>query len=353
MDWLEGLDTDTLLQTIQEQLQNDLPAGFMEDLLDGLMHGEFSISFAAMAQRMADLLWTTATAQFHLLGQLMLLAILFALLQQLEHSFSNGTLQKLSGMVIQAVAVLLVVQSGQQVLAYGTQAVNRMTTIMHVLIPVQLALMAGLGNVKTAGLLQPSLMLVVQTAALCFRTVVLPLITMEFSLKLANSFSDTYRLTSLAAFLRKLILTSISFFMMLFLAVLSLQGIGGQAMDHLALRTVKYITGNAVPVVGGMLSSLLDTFISGGIVIRNAVGLIGLLTILLVTILPAAKILIIYFLYCFAAALLQPLGDSKMLTLLEQAAGSFMLIFAVVALTGVLFFFMILIVLAASGAVLA
>ena len=65
------------------------------------------------------------------------------------------------------------------------------------------------------------------------------------------------------------------------------------------------------------------------------------------------KILIIYFLYCFAAALLQPLGDSKMLTLLEQAAGSFMLIFAVVALTGVLFFFMILIVLAASGAVLA
>ena len=49
------------------------------------------------------------------------------------------------------------------------------------------------------------------------------------------------------------------------------------------------------------------------------------------------------------AALLQPLGDSRMLSLLEQTAGSFMLVFAIVALTGVLFFFMILIVLAAGG----
>ena len=56
--------------------------------------------------------------------------------------------------------------------------------------------------------------------------------------------------------------------------------------------------------------------------------------------------------YSFAAALLQPLGDSRMITLLEQTAGTFMLAFAVVALTGILFFFMILIVLAASGSVL-
>ena len=101
-----------------------------------------------------------------------------------------------------------------------------------------------------------------------------------------------------------------------------------------------------------MLSGLLDTLLSGGMMIRNALGFIGLLVILLLTVLPACKILILYFLYSFAAALLQPLGDGRMVLLLEQAAGSFMLVFAVVALTGVLFFFMILIVLAASGATL-
>ena len=76
------------------------------------------------------------------------------------------------------------------------------------------------------------------------------------------------------------------------------------------------------------------------------------LVILILTVLPAMKILVLYFLYHFAAALLQPLGESPLTGLLEQTAGSFMLAFAVVALTGVLFFFMILIVLAASGTIL-
>lgn len=349
MDWLEGLNTDSLLQTIEQQMQDDLPSFSIRTVFEQLLNGEDGFDIASIVQQIADALWASATVQLDLLGQLILLAIAFAVLRQLEGSFSSGSVQKVSGMVVQAVAVLLILQSGQQVLEDGTRAVSRMAEIMMALLPVQLLLMAGLGNVKTAGLLQPSLLFVVQAAAFFFRTVLLPLITMELLLKLVNSFSDTYRLTSLAAFLRKVILTSISFFVMIFLALLSLQGIGGQAMDHLALRAVKYITGNAVPVVGGMLSGLLDTFISGGLVIRNAVGLIGLIVILVLTVLPALKILLLYFLYSFAAALLQPLGDSRMIVLLEQAAGSFMLVFAVVALTGVLFFFMILIVLAASG----
>ena len=209
--------------------------------------------------------------------------------------------------------------------------------------------MAGLGNVKTAGLLQPSLLVMVQFTAFCFQKILMPLITMELLLKLVNSFSDTYRLTGLAAFLRKVILTAISFSIMLFLAILSIQGISGQALDRLSLQALKYVTGNAIPVVGGMLSGMLGTLLSGGLLIRNAIGFVGLLVVLLLTVLPALKILILYFLYSFAAALLQPLGDSRMITLLEQTAGSFMLAFAVVTLTGVLFFFMILIVLAASG----
>ena len=338
MDWLEGMDTDTLLKAIEQHLQNDFPALSVRQLFAQLLSGHLEFDFLQLGQQLIQLLWQSATAQFSLLGQLILLAIVFAVLKQLESSFSHSNVQKVSGLVIQAIAVLLILQSGRQVLAYAQQAVSGMTELMELLLPLQLILMAGLGNVKTAGLLQPSLLLIVQSAAFFCQHILLPVIIMELLLKLVNSFSDTYRLSSLAAFLRKVIL--------------SIQGISGQALYRLSLRAVKYVTGAAVPVVGGMLSGLLDTLLSGGMMIRNALGFIGLLIILLLTVLPALKILILYFLYSFAAALLQPLGDSRMISLLEQAAGSFMLAFAVVALTGVLFFFMILIVLAASGATL-
>lgn len=352
MDWLDGLETDSLLQAIEQQMQGDLPSFSIRQLFEQLLEGNLNLDLGQLLQQLGQVVWSAATVQFHLLGQLILLAIAFAVLKQLENSFSNGNIQKVSGLVIQAVAVLLILQSCQEVLTYGQEAVTRMADIMKLLLPVQLLLMAGLGNVKTAGLLQPSLLFIVQATAFFFQTVLLPLITMELLLKLVNGFSDTYRLTNLAAFLRKTILMIISFSIMLFLAILSIQGISGHALDRISLRAVKYVTGAAIPVVGGMLSGLLDTLVSGGLMIRNAVGFVGLLVILLLTVLPALKILILYFLYSFAAALLQPLGDSRMVTLLEQAAGSFMLVFAAVALTGVLFFFMILIVLAASGAAL-
>ena len=352
MEWLEELDTDTLLQTIEQQLQQELPSFSVRNLFYQLINGGDLPAFSELLQQMLQTLLADTAGHFHLLGQLILLAIVFALLRQLEGSFGRGNIQNLSGIMVQAAAVLLILESGQQVLEYASAAVYRMTSCMMALLPVQMLLMTLLGNIRTAGLLQPSLLFMVQAAAVFFRTVLLPLVTMEFLLKLINSFSDTYRMTGLAAFLRKVILTSISFFIMLFLAVLSLQGIGGKVMDHLALRTARYIAGSAVPVVGGMLSGLMDTFLSGVLAIKNAVGVVGLLAILLLTVLPAVKILVLYFLYSFAAALLQPLGDTRMISLMEQAAGSFMLAFAVVALTGILFFFMILIVLAAGGAAL-
>ena len=352
MEWLEELDTDTLLQPIAQQLQQELPSFSVRNLFYQLINGGDLPAFSELLQQMLQTLLADTAGHFHLLGQLILLAIVFALLRQLEGSFGRGNIQNLSGIMVQAAAVLLILESGQQVLEYASAAVYRMTSCMMALLPVQMLLMTLLGNIRTAGLLQPSLLFMVQAAAVFFRTVLLPLVTMEFLLKLINSFSDTYRMTGLAAFLRKVILTSISFFIMLFLAVLSLQGIGGKVMDHLALRTARYFAGSAVPVVGGMLSGLMDTCLSGGLAIKNAVGVVGLLAILLLTVLPAVKILVLYFLYSFAAALLQPLGDTRMISLMEQAAGSFMLAFAVVALTGILFFFMILIVLAAGGAAL-
>jgi stage III sporulation protein AE len=175
---------------------------------------------------------------------------------------------------------------------------------------------------------------------------------MEFILKLVNSFHNTFKLNGLADFFRKLTLTGIAFSTMLFLAVLSIQGIGGHILDSLSLRTVKYVAGTAIPVVGGTLSGLVETLMSGAAMIKSAVGLIGLLAVILLTVLPAMKILMIYFMYSFTAAVLQPVGDDGITNLLEQTAGSFVLLFAIVALTGVFFFFMILIVLAAGGAVL-
>ncbi len=348
----EQLNLDLLLNAMDDSIQQELPEFSMYQLFERLLHGTFALDFSKILEQILTPLYQDVAVQCTFLGQMVLLAIVYALLRQMIGNFSGGSIRDICSIMIRAVAIVLLLQSGSVVLLYGQETILRLANLMQLFLPVQLALMTVLGNIQTAGLLEPSLLFIVQIAVWCFRTVLLPVVMIEFLLKLVNSFHDTYHLYGLATILRKLTITCIAFTTMLLLAVLSIQGIGGHILDSLSLRTAKYIAGTAIPIVGGTLSGLLETLLNGATMIRSAVGMIGLLAVMILTVLPAIKLLIIYFLYSFVAAILQPIGEDCISTLLEQAAGSFMLLFAIVALTGVFFFFMILIVLAASGAVL-
>ena len=347
----EQLELDNLLTAIEQSIQQEMPEVSIWKIFDGLLNGTFEFNLFSFVAQILDQLYGEMAVQSTFLGQMVLLSVLYAFLRQLSIGFS-GNLQSLCGMMIRSISILMLLQSGSAVLSYGQEALLRLANLMQILLPVQLTLMTILGNVQTAGLLEPSLLLIVQLAVWCFHTILFPLVTLEFVLKLVNSFHDTFQINGIAKFFRKLILTGIAFGTMLFLAVLSIQGIGGHILDSLSLRAVKYVAGAAIPVVGGTLSGILDTLISGAVMIKCAVGVVGLLAVMVLSVLPAIKLLMIYFMYSFTAAILQPIGDDCITSLLEEAAGTFMLLFAIMSLTGVFFFFMILIVLASGGAVL-
>lgn len=353
MEWEGEQLLDELLIAIDDSIQQELPGISFRELFQGLLQGTWEMDLFSILQQIGQMLFGELTLQFTFIGQMILLAIVSALIRQMGSSFSDGTIQKVSALMMQSVAVLLLLKAGSAVLSDGQQAISRLAELMQALLPIQLLLMTGLGKLQTAGILKPSVLLIVQIFVWFFHTVLLPLLSMEFALKLFNRMSDAYSLKGLADVIGKFILTFIAFSSMLFLAVLSIQGISGQVLDSLSLRTAKYMAGHFIPVVGGTISGLFDIFVSGALVIRNAVGFLGLFTVLVLTLLPAGKLLVLYGVYHFTAAILQPIGDDCITPLLSDAAGTYLLLFAVVAMTGVFFFFMILIVLAASGAGLA
>ena len=60
----------------------------------------------------------------------------------------------------------------------------------------------------------------------------------------------------------------------------SLQGIAVGSFDSLSIRTTKYTIKSYVPVMGGYLSDGMDLILSSTILIKNSVGLVGVLLII-------------------------------------------------------------------------
>ena len=134
-----------------------------------------------------------------------------------------------------------------------------------------------------------------------------------------------------------------------FLGVISVQGITSSVTDGVTIRTAKYVSGNFIPVVGKMFADATDTVISASLLVKNSIGLAGVIILLFLCAFPAIKILTLALIYQMAAAVLQPLGDTPIVTCLQTIGKSMIYAFAAMAVVGLMFFLAITILLMAGN----
>lgn len=111
----------------------------------------------------------------------------------------------------------------------------------------------------------------------------------------------------------------------------------------------KYITGNFVPVIGKMFADATDTVISASLLVKNAIGLSGVIIILFLCAFPAIKILVLALIYNIAAAVMQPLGETPIVVCLQTIGKSMVYVFAALAAVSLMFFMAVTIMLTAGN----
>ena len=99
----------------------------------------------------------------------------------------------------------------------------------------------------------------------------------------------------------------------------SVRGLVASAQDGLLLRTTRLAAGS-LPAMGSLVSGSLDAVFSLLTVVKNGVGLTGILLALAVLLRPAAALLMYLFALQLAAYLCEPLGAKKLSAVIKSAA---------------------------------
>jgi stage III sporulation protein AE len=73
----------------------------------------------------------------------------------------------------------------------------------------------------------------------------------------------------------------------------------------------------------------VDTVMSCSNILKNAVGIVGVVVILGICITPIIKLATLTIVYYLGAALCQPIADERIVKLLEQMGGTFKLLLAI------------------------
>jgi stage III sporulation protein AE len=212
-----------------------------------------------------------------------------------------------------------------------------------------LALIAASGGLVSAAFFHPVLMFLMNTSGILIQFVVLPLLFFAAILSIVSTLTEHYKVTQLAQLLRNFAIGILGAFMTIFLGVISVQGASSAVADGVTIRTAKFVTGNFIPVIGRMFTDATDTVISASVLLKNTVGLSGVIILLLITTFPAIKILMISFVYKLAASLLQPLGGGPVIKCLDIISKSMIYIFAALAIVSLMFFLSITVIIASGN----
>ena len=78
----------------------------------------------------------------------------------------------------------------------------------------------------------------------------------------------------------------------IFVAIVSLEGNLSSSVDGITAKTTKAVVSSAIPIVGKILGDAVDSVLGCGIILKNAVGIVGVIIIVGICIVPILKLLL-------------------------------------------------------------
>lgn len=274
-----------------------------------------------------------------LLGILIFLTLLSVFIRVLIQSFESENVSKVSYLVIFGVLLTLAISSFHQAASFVTDAISSMGDFMLALLPLMLSMMAAFGNIASVAFFNPILLLFIQFSGFIVGKVVLPLFFLSAVLSIISTFNPEYNVSRLANLLKQAAFFILGGFLTLFLSVMSLQGVTAAVSDGVALRAAKFVTSNFIPVVGRMFTDAADTVFSASVLLKNAIGLTGVIAILVITLFPALKVLVLSLIFKFSAAILQPIADGPIVDAIDTMGKHILYIFTALLAVSIMFFF--------------
>ena len=329
---------------VDREVSSYFPELSLTGMIEAFKKGELNLSPQELLKGAARGFVKEVTANLGLLGKLLIIAVLCSVLLNLSSAFEQGTVAKLAYFVCLLALITIALGYFQTAVATGFASINRMVGFMKLLLPVLLVLLTAMGGLTSVALLQPFLMVSISMMGVVTQGVIFPLIYLTALLSIANTISERFRVSRLAALLKQVTKVGIGLVLTAFIGVITAEGVAGAVVDGVTLRTAKFMTGAFVPIAGSLFADTLDAIMGGSLLLKNAIGLTGVLVLGAIVLFPVLKILAIAIIYRLAGALLQPFGDTLIADALEDLAGSLFLVFAAVASVAVMFFVAITII---------
>ena len=309
------------------------PRGIIKDAAKGQM----DLDVAGLFGRIGKYLFHELYINMNVLVKLVVLVVICAVLKNIQSSFMSESVGEIAFYACYIALVSVMMLSLNMTLEYGKQVIDSMVDFMHVSIPILITLLVSGGNLTSAGVFQPILIMIVEVSATIMKNIFIPVVFLSSVLSIVDNISEKVQISRFSKFLNHISGWFLGLVLTIFIAVVSIQGSMGAVIDGVTSKTAKFALGAMIPVAGKYLADAADAVIGCSMLIKNAAGVAVLIGVLGICLIPFVKMTAIMLLYRLACIMVEPIAENRITNSISAIAGSMTFIIGIAASVACMF----------------
>ena len=263
------------------------------------------------------------------LACILAIIIIHSILKSISESLENDNISKLI-YYVQYIAIITIVMSNfSDIITLVKDTTTNLIGFMNTLIPVLISLMLYTGSITTTSILEPIILFMINFIGNLIQDILIPVILIITSISIISKISDKVQIDKISKFLKSSTIWFLGTVLTIFVGVVSLEGTLASSVDGITAKTAKAIVSSAVPVVGKILGDVVDSVLGCGLILKNAVGFVGVIVIIGICIMPILKLAVLTFSYKLVASISEVIADSKIVKLLDEIGDIFKILLGI------------------------
>lgn len=334
-------ELDNIFNNLDEEAKGLFNSTSFYDKVMAVLNGELSTDSSSFFQYIFNLFFDNLLKFVPLLALIVVVSILCSFVGQLSPTGKTSSINKVIYFACFGIIIVLLSTTLKDVITNSSNTILSIQKQMEVIFPILLVMLTSVGGVSTSSTMQPMVGVLSSGVIYLFNAFVLPIFVFSVIFTIVGNLSNEVKLDKFNKFFSSLFKWIIGGIFTIFLAIITIKGLTASSIDGISIKTAKFALKTYIPILGGYLSDGFNLILASSMLIKNAVGGVGLLLFLLTIIAPIVNLVVLSLGLKLVAAIVEPISDNKIPNFIYSVAN--LLTMLIVCLIAVAFMYLIVV----------
>ena len=319
---MEDMELGQMQDAVNQILKED--SFSIEEILNQILKGESLFQKETMSKWFKNIVKAQLQREQKAMFQVVLLVLLAAVFSNFTAVFGDGKTGETSFYITYMLLLAVLRKSFGSMGVELKELLENFILFLKALMPSYFLAVTASSGSATAMIFYEAVLFLIYVIQVVFLKGMIPAIYVLALVELVNYLHSEDFLSKMAELLQTLIEWTLKSCMAVVLGMQLIQNMIGPAMDSLK-RDIIGKTAASIPGIGNAINGVTEVALGTAVIIRNGIGVVGIIILVCIGIRPVIRLALLAFLYKLLAAVVQPVSDKRMTGALSTIGNGYVL----------------------------